>query len=178
MKTTISLVQGLLVLLALAALLVAAGCGGTTDTVNTKAGKFSGSAIADFGGPDGDDVDARQVARQLMVNRFYDFTETGYVLAAGGASSTASGNVSFGSGTGTVAINGSTATVDLFIQTLDPAYTGAELNGSYSVSAAQSAIDNAGNTFTVSWIMFYTTGGQDYEIHFSQVLTGSDFREV
>jgi len=168
----------LLTLLALAALLIAAGCGGPTGQVNTKAGKFSGSAIADFSGPAGDDVDARQVARQLMVNRAYDFTESGFTLNSGNASTTAPGNVSFGSGSGQLTLGGSTAAVDLFIQTLDPLYSGAELSGSFSATSAQSAIDNAGNTFTVSWVLFYTTGGQEYEIHFSQVLTGTDFSAV
>jgi hypothetical protein len=167
-----------LTLLVLLGLLFAASCGGDTVKLDTKAGKFSGSAIADFSGPDAGDSDVLQVARQLMVNRSYDFTESGYTIAPGNASTSAGGNVSFGSGTGMISLSAGSGAVSLFIQSLDPLYSGAELSGSFQQLAAQSAIDNAGNTFTVSWELFYTYAGQDYEIHFTQVLTGTDFREV
>lgn len=165
-------------MLLLLGLLFTAACGGDTVQQNTKAGKFSGSAIADFSGPDASDSDVLQIARQLMVNRSYDFTETGFTITAGNATTSAGGNVSFGSGTGLIALSAGSAEVNLFIQSLDPLYSGAELSGTFQQLAAQSAIDNAGNTFTVNWALFYSYNGQDYEIHFTQVLTGMDYSAV
>lgn len=166
----------------LAALTLASlsGCGGDSPGggVDTKANRFSGSAVSNFGGPDMDDTDARADARALMVNRTYDFTETGFIIQAGMASTEAGGNVNFGAGTGLVQVNGANGTIALGVAPSDPDYSNVDLFGTFSVANAQSAVDNAGNTFTVRWEMSYSYAGTDYEIHFDQVLTGSDFRQI
>lgn len=162
-----------------ASLLLLASCGGSTGgDINAKANLFSGSAVSSFSGPDGDDSDARQDARALMVNRTFDFMETGFTIQSGLASTSAPGNVNFGMGSGSVSINGTTGTISLGVAPASPLYSNVDLVGTFNPQAAQSAVDNAGNTFTVQWEMSYSFDGRAYEIHFEQVMTGTDFREV
>ncbi len=168
-----------LMAIAVLSLLWLASCGGeSTPGQNTKANQYSGSAVSNFSGPDGDDVDARSDARALMVNRTYDFTDSGYLIQSGPATTAAGGNVNFGAGTGLVTITGESGTIALGVAPSNPSYSNVDLVGSFNRAAAQSAIDNAGNTFTVNWQMTYSAGAFSYEIHFDQVLTGSDFRQL
>ncbi|MCB1221732.1 MAG: hypothetical protein H7A35_08660 [Planctomycetales bacterium] len=167
--------------IALLGLLWLASCGGDSGPgggIDTRANMYSTSAVSNFGGPDADDVDARSDARALMVNRTFDFTESGYVLGNGLVSTAAGGNVNFGNGTGTVAYTGDSGSVSMGIAPASPDYSNVDLNGSFSKASAQSAIDNAGNTFTVNWQMSYTYNSRAYEIHFDSTLTGSDFRQL
>ena len=165
--------------LVLVGLVWLAGCGGSdTGGVDTRANLYATSAVTNFSGPDGDDTDARQDARALMVNRTFDLTPSGFVLQSATASTAAGGNVNFGSGTGTVNLTGDSGLLVLGIAPADPSYSNVDLSGTFSAAAAQSAIDNAGNTFTVNWEMSYTHGAISYEIHFESTLTGADFRQI
>ena len=79
------------------------------------------------------------------------------------ASTAAGGNVNFGEGTGLVSISGDNGSISLGIAPSNPSYSNVDLSGSFSVAAAQAAVDNAGDTFIVQWQMTYTNAGTDME---------------
>jgi hypothetical protein len=162
-----------LALIAFAALLLA-GCGGS-DPVVQHAQALLGGSLSNFGGAAGADLDARAVAREMATGRSYDFMPSGFTVAAGAVTSTAPSGSDFGDGAGTLTVNGDDAEV-----VLNPAggaggVTGAKLEGSFSLAAAQAAVDSPGRSFVVTWTVSWTDGTDSFELTAEQSLTGTDF---
>jgi hypothetical protein len=158
--------------------LAACSAGGGID-LDQRASSFVGGALSNFSGTDGDEPEARATARDVAIAREFDFTPVGFTIAAGAASTSLAGASSrFGDGLGTTTVNGDTATVDLDITALDPNVTNMNLSGTYSVTDAQTAVANAGNSFTITWLFQFSEGITTYSIEADQVLSGTNWIDV
>jgi hypothetical protein len=157
--------------------LALSACGGS-DPLNLQADSFQGGSLSNFGGLDGADTEARDIAREMAVGRNFDFTPGGgFTLSSGPINSTSDGG-DFGIGGGTLDLSGDDATVDLDITSENPNVTNAHMVGTFSLAAASAAIANPSSSFDVEWtISFDTFGGIPVELTATQTLTGTDFSE-
>jgi len=153
-----------------------ASCGSSSGVM--KATAFSGAAISGFAGPDGTDDDSRQVARNVMDLRTFDFISDSFTVANGAVSSSGLGGGSFGSGQGTMILGVERAAVLQFIDSSDPAVTDVQLSGDFDHRLAQRSIDSPGVSFVGSWRLSFTKDGRERVLTFVQNLTGSQFSRM
>jgi hypothetical protein len=162
--------------LVFAALFALAGCGGSSRVM--KATAFSGGALSAFAGDDGGAADAKQVARNVMDLRTFDFVTDSFRIANGAVSSSGLGGGSFGQGTGTLILGAERAAVLLYIDSSDPAISNVQLSGDFNVTLAQRAIDSPGASFSATWRLSFRKDNRDRVLNFMQELTGAQFSQV
>lgn len=165
---------GLSLLLAAFCLLWLAACGSDAPLVQ-RADQFDGGALSNFGGTFGADPDARATAREIASGRSYDFSLSGFDILPGGAESGGPGGSPFGLGTGTVALDGDNATVELDITSTDPNVTNVHMTGTFSLAQATAAIASPGASFVVNWLISFDTFGTPVSLTAEQTLMGTDF---
>jgi hypothetical protein len=166
------------ILLSVAAVLAAvmfAACGGSSIDLVQHANSFDGGALSNYGGADGENADARAIAREMASGRNYDFTPSGFTIAAGDASSNGPNGSPFGVGNGSLAVSGDTATVTLDITSTNPDVTNAQMVGSFSLAEASMAIINPGSSFIVDWTMSFDMLTVPVSLSAQQTLNGTDF---
>jgi hypothetical protein len=161
----------------LALLMALTSCGGGDGTVlEQQAAAFSGGSLTTYGGLDSDEPVARQTARDILVGREFDFTTAGFTIAPGTVSSAAAGgSPRFGASSGTLETSGDTATVVLNITSRDGSVTSPQATGTFSLSDAQRAVNDAGASFTVDWELDFEENGTPYSISVEQVLSGTNW---
>ena len=166
----------LLTLVTLTVMLLLGSCGGG-EAVVQRASAFIGGALSSFGGTDSPDADARNTAMEIAISRIYDFTQGGFTLLSGTATTTATNLGEFGGGNGFVDLagQGQLATIVLNISADDPRYSSVELAGVFSPSEAQTAIDLPGASFFVEWTISWEDDGVPYTLTAAQSLTGTDW---
>lgn len=164
-------------MIAAVAVALIAGCGsGTGVALNERAQEFIGGALSNFGGGDGGDTGARSTARDLAVGREFDFILSGFVVAAGTATtSQGAASTRFSGGMGQLQINGDEATVVLDIANVDPSVVDAQLIGYFSVSDAQRAVTDASTSFMVLWEIEFTEADVTYMLNAQQLLSGTSW---
>jgi len=167
-------INGCIAVLALTLALSACSGGGALDV---RAERFASGTLSSFGGANGADPDARDIARDIATGRFYDFTPVGYVIADGAAASTPASGSTLGDGTGTVAVSGDTVTVDMDIASEIP-LGAVHMTGTFSLADATLAVSKPGASFTVAWQITWTTLGTDFALSAEQQLTGTDFAPI
>lgn len=149
--------------------------GGDTAPGGQHAQSLLGGSLAAFSGADGDDPDARAVAREMATGRLYDFTPSGFTVAAGTVTTLGVLGSDFGDATGTLAVNGDVAQVTYEPEVLSGDATLPQMTGTFSVAEAQAAIDNPGTSFPVTWEFTWVDGTGSHDLSADQQLTGTDF---
>lgn len=161
--------------MALLALLMLAACGGE-ELLTQRADSFEGGALSSFGGTDGADSDARDVARAIANNRGYDFTPSGYTLATGAATSwLLTPSIDYGDGTGTLTVNAADAETVLQVLSNSASVTEIEMQGEFPLASAQAAIENPGSSFVVDWTISWQQDGTPRSLTAQQTLLGAEW---
>lgn len=158
-----------------ACMLWLAACGGVTVPIDQHAQRLLGGSLSAFAGADGDNPDARAVAREMATGRLYDFTPADFDVVEGAVSTLGPLGSDFGDGTAELAINGDIAQVTFQPDVMSGDVTTPQMAGSFSVAAAQAAIDNPGTSFPITWEFSWTGPTGSYEVTAEQQLTGTDF---
>jgi len=162
-------------LLALVVLEAACGSGGGL-VIEQRAQAYVGGALSNFGGIDGGSSTARSVARDIAIAREFDFIQPGFMVSAGTiTATTAAASQSFGDGTGQLQVLGDQATAELNISSRDPQISDATITGSFSLSQAQAALNDAGRSFTVNWEFEFSANGLPVSLSAEQTLSGTNW---
>ena len=166
------------VLAALALAVFASACAGGGWVPDDKfAWRTEGGALTDYGGADGDDAEARNLMRLLLVGRQWDITPvTSNTVETGAAESYRAGaDASFLDATGAQTQLGDAMSVEIDITSTDADITGAHLSAVYSKNAAEAAIADPGESFDVTWTFSFEDNGTPYELTAQQTLIGINF---
>jgi hypothetical protein len=159
-----------------ALLLMAGGCiSGGGKLENVIAQRFLGSAPVSVSGPDAGNAGAADEAADMLTGRRFDLTPTGFTISSGPVDSEGAAFSDYGIGSGTLDVEGDTATVDLDVFSTNPDVTNARLVGTFSLSEAAQAMTSPGDSFLVDWDVSFDYLGFPVQLSIAQQLTGSDF---
>jgi hypothetical protein len=167
-----------LILIAIA--LVAAGCTGADELPfgDVAAERFLGSAPLDISGPDADDPAITGIASDMVSERRFDLTPSGFTISSGNVNSTAAAGSDFGVGGGTLDVSGDQAAVDLDVFSTNPDVSNANMVGTFSLSEASQALVTPGESFLVDWEINFDYIGFPVQLNVAQELTGTDFQSI
>ena len=164
--------QNITRILALLALAALCGCGGGGAGFD-RPQFFLGNTPHDFGGTNGDDAAARQVATEILANRSFDLSPYGWMLESGPVTSSSEGIVNdFGAGEGEQSVVSLTGSLDMRIVSREAAFREVRLFGVYSLSQATVANAQEGTSFPISWTVSWQDLDQAFQVTCSQELTG------
>jgi hypothetical protein len=166
-----------LLALAATALLFSACAGGGALDGDKYAWRMEGGALTEYGGSDGGNAAARNLMRLLLVGRQFDFTPVDNRTVAPGDSHTYRGSADgdFGDAAGTQNQIGDAMTALFTVPTTNPELADVELSAAFSKAEAEDTYADAGQSFTVTWTLSYTEGGEARELTAQQSLIGVNY---
>lgn len=167
--------------LALTAILAVAvlfsACGSGAIITDKYAWRLEGGALSEYSGTDGEDSDARNTIRLLLVGRQFDFTPDDNHTVEPGTAYTyqASSDDAFGDADGTMTEIADAMTVEFAITTSDTALDNVTLTGEFSKSGAEDTYHDPSESVTVTWTLSYDEDGEGRELTAQQALTGTNY---
>ncbi len=165
-------------LVVLAAALALSACAGAGGFANDKyAWRVEGGALTEYGGADGEDADARNTLRLVLVGRQFDITplDSHTVETGESGSFRAGADADFADATGAQTQFGDEMTLEFAITSANAAITDMELRGVFAKSLAEAAVADPANSFEVAWTLSYNLDGEPRELTAKQTLIGINF---